>query len=138
MKTLLLVFLLAFGACSVNTTEIETIPLIFPEGAYEVEPPARYTRWFIEVAQCIDAEQMVRSAHSYNDITWYYVPGGNFVNPYTGQIVLGTYYKEWNYIFLAEDVSNVMWLVKHEMIHYFLRPRGGHPRPPYGACEVYL
>lgn len=132
---LLLVMVVPMGCATVSTPE-PTGPM-FPAGAYEISPPPEYKVWFVQLAQCVWPEHMMERKHVFEDIRWFLIPGREFVNPYSHNTVLGTFYTDWKYILLAEELSQDMLLVKHEMIHYFLRPRGGHPMPPFMECEYW-
>ena len=143
MKTLLLLACVFAIGCATVPTQVETPPqeivYIYPEKAWQIDPPEIYRIWFEEVLYCLEGELQMPlvQRNLFEDITWYIVPGDSWVNSDSIRID-GAHYPLAKRIDLAE--TKAMWasLVKHELIHYILVPMNTyfHPAPPFHYCEL--
>lgn len=90
--------------------------------------PAIYQTWYTDVARCVGVRE-----GDFEEITWRLVPGAGWYDWSQGGFVWGLWSAP-HTIYLASAYASQPWLVRHEMIHD-LRGRGGHPSPPFHACE---
>lgn len=122
----LLVFVPA--ACSSPTAPLVD-PDWRPEGAVEFPAPDSYRRWWNEVAACLGV-----SADGFDLVRWWKVgTGASFYTPDFGS-ASGRWVRPHD-IYVAGLHVGSRKIVKHEMIHEFLRG-GSHDDPRFEVCAT--
>ena len=100
-----------------------------PPGAEQFVPPAVYQQWWNLTQECSGLTA------SFNDVTWYRVPGAADIPLGDGSSVNGRWDATGNRIILAGDSELHGDLVRHEMLHALLR-HASHPRSAFiGRCS---
>jgi len=118
MRKLLLA--LALAGC----TLVETIGPEIPPSAVPLGSPGFYPEWWAEVAACSG----VTDPPSYDDITWWLVPGGDWYVPAYDAYVAALWFPR--NIYIGEGFEYRADVVKHEMLHE-LGFSHRTVRPPY-------
>jgi hypothetical protein len=107
--------------------ESPTAPAL-PPGAVQFTPPAVYREWWDLTQACSGLSGDLAR------VTWYHVPGAEWIPLGDGTQVNGSWNPAGNRIVLAAAAELDGSLVRHEMLHALLRS-GGHPRAAFiGRC----
>ena len=124
--------LVLLGACA-SPHPLRWASLVpFEQHATVYSPPAVYVRWWDEIVTTCHCQPKT----TFGEIAWYTVPVGP-----DGKFPCGTdrcvgWWWDTDQIFLAQGLTGIEWLVKHEMTHAVLHD-GSHRHPLFHRHSAF-